>query len=108
MRRPSRRCHRGDAEGLLCAAAGPASGGGPRRRREQIAPFDADLVVEHKELEFSHMRDYFRRVLSGDAGSLFALGAENALLTLAAQARQAAPGGARRRQAVACAEGRGL
>lgn len=52
--------------------------------REQIAPFDAEFVSTQKELEFSHMREYLRRVLSGDQ-SLFALGAENILVHLASQ-----------------------
>lgn len=52
--------------------------------REQIAPFDAEFVTVHKELEFSHMRDYLRRVLSGES-SLFTMGAENAFLALASQ-----------------------
>ena len=52
--------------------------------REQIAPFDADFVSTQKELEFSHMRDYLRRVLSGDS-ALFSLSAEGMLSALASQ-----------------------
>lgn len=33
--------------------------------REQIAPFEADFAVVERGLDFSHMRDYLRRTLSG-------------------------------------------
>ena len=33
--------------------------------REQIAPFEADFYVVEKELDFSHMRNHLRRILSG-------------------------------------------
>ena len=33
--------------------------------REQIAPFEADFSVTEWDLDFSHMRDYLRRTLSG-------------------------------------------
>jgi len=33
--------------------------------REQIAPFEADFYVVETELDFSHMRDHLRRILSG-------------------------------------------
>lgn len=35
--------------------------------REQIAPFDAEFSVVEKDLDFSHMRDYLRRILAGKA-----------------------------------------
>ena len=33
--------------------------------REQIAPFDAEFSVTEKDLDFTHMRDYLRRILAG-------------------------------------------
>lgn len=33
--------------------------------REQIAPFDIDFSVTHKELDFSHLLEHLRRVLRG-------------------------------------------
>ena len=33
--------------------------------REQIAPFDAEFSVVEKDLDFTHMRDYLRRILAG-------------------------------------------
>ena len=39
--------------------------------REQIAPFEADFYVVEKELDFSHMRDHLRRILSGARSSGF-------------------------------------
>uniref|UniRef100_A0A803NUX5 Conserved oligomeric Golgi complex subunit 3 n=1 Tax=Cannabis sativa TaxID=3483 RepID=A0A803NUX5_CANSA len=38
--------------------------------REQIAPFDIEFSVTHKELDFSHLLDHLRRLLRGQA-SLF-------------------------------------
>ncbi|KAI8553255.1 hypothetical protein RHMOL_Rhmol05G0001400 [Rhododendron molle] len=38
--------------------------------REQIAPFDIEFSVMHKELDFSHLLDHLRRILRGQA-SLF-------------------------------------
>ncbi|XP_052181598.1 conserved oligomeric Golgi complex subunit 3 [Diospyros lotus] len=38
--------------------------------REQIAPFDIEFAVTHKELDFSHLLDHLRRILRGQA-SLF-------------------------------------
>ncbi|KAK4755603.1 hypothetical protein SAY87_009360 [Trapa incisa] len=38
--------------------------------REQIAPFDIEFLVTHKELDFSHLLDHLRRILRGQA-SLF-------------------------------------
>lgn len=36
--------------------------------REQIAPFDAEFSVVEKDLDFTHMRDYLRRILAGKRG----------------------------------------
>ncbi|PSS10293.1 Conserved oligomeric Golgi complex subunit 3 like [Actinidia chinensis var. chinensis] len=38
--------------------------------REQIAPFDIEFSVTHKELDFSHLLDHLRRILRGQS-SLF-------------------------------------
>ncbi|KAK4266045.1 hypothetical protein QN277_027019 [Acacia crassicarpa] len=38
--------------------------------REQIAPFDIEFSVTHKELDFSHLLEHLRRILRGQA-SLF-------------------------------------
>ncbi|KAM3762371.1 hypothetical protein ACB098_01G339900 [Castanea mollissima] len=38
--------------------------------REQIAPFDIEFSVTHKELDFSHLLEHLRRILTGQA-SLF-------------------------------------
>jgi hypothetical protein len=35
--------------------------------REQIAPFDIDFSVTHKELDFTHLLDHLRRVLRGQS-----------------------------------------
>ena len=35
--------------------------------REQIAPFDAEFSITEKDLDFTHMRDYLRRILAGVA-----------------------------------------
>ena len=37
--------------------------------REQIAPFDAEFSVVEKDLDFTHMRDYLRRILAGSLSS---------------------------------------
>ena len=37
--------------------------------REQIAPFDAEFRVTEKDLDFTHMRDYLRRILAGAAAA---------------------------------------
>ncbi len=34
--------------------------------RERIAPFEADFSVVERDLDFSHMRDYLRRTMSGE------------------------------------------
>ncbi len=36
--------------------------------REQIAPFEAEFAVVERDLDFSHMRDYLRRTISGGLG----------------------------------------
>lgn len=51
--------------------------------REQIAPFESDFSVVERGLDFSHMRDYLRRTLSGQL-PLFALSNENAMVQLVA------------------------
>ena len=33
--------------------------------REQMVPFDAEFSVVEKDLDFTHMRDYLRRILAG-------------------------------------------
>ncbi|KAI4335148.1 hypothetical protein L6164_013821 [Bauhinia variegata] len=38
--------------------------------REQIAPFEIEFLVTHKELDFSHLLEHLRRILRGQA-SLF-------------------------------------
>ncbi|KAG9158811.1 hypothetical protein Leryth_013698 [Lithospermum erythrorhizon] len=38
--------------------------------REQIAPFDIEFSITHKELDFSHLLEHLRRILRGQA-SLF-------------------------------------
>ncbi|XP_047261186.1 conserved oligomeric Golgi complex subunit 3-like [Capsicum annuum] len=35
--------------------------------REQIAPFDIEFSVTHKELDFSHLLEHLRRILRGQA-----------------------------------------
>jgi len=50
--------------------------------REQIAPFETEFAIMHKELDFTHMRSHLRRIVSGET-SIFALTAENALLAFA-------------------------
>uniref|UniRef100_A0A0D6R7B6 Conserved oligomeric Golgi complex subunit 3 n=1 Tax=Araucaria cunninghamii TaxID=56994 RepID=A0A0D6R7B6_ARACU len=35
--------------------------------REQIAPFDIEFAVTHKELDFSHLLEHLRRILRGQA-----------------------------------------
>lgn len=34
--------------------------------REQIAHFDVDLTVTDIDLDFSHMRDHVRRIMTGE------------------------------------------
>jgi hypothetical protein len=34
--------------------------------RERLAPFQAEFAVVERDLDFSHMRDYLRRTLSGE------------------------------------------
>ncbi|KAI3426341.1 hypothetical protein D9Q98_008714 [Chlorella vulgaris] len=46
--------------------------------REQIAPFEADFAVVERDLDFTHMRDYLRRTLSGQL-PLFSLRADSAM-----------------------------
>ena len=36
--------------------------------REQIAHFDVDLTVTDIDLDFSHMRDHVRRIMTGEGG----------------------------------------
>ncbi|PSC70334.1 conserved oligomeric Golgi complex subunit 3 [Micractinium conductrix] len=49
--------------------------------REQIAPFKADFAVVERDLDFTHMRDYLRRTLSGQL-PLFSLSSDNAFVQL--------------------------
>ncbi|GAB4817343.1 hypothetical protein N2152v2_004389 [Parachlorella kessleri] len=49
--------------------------------REQIAPFEAEFAVVERDLDFSHMRDYLRRTISGQL-PLFSLGNDNAVVQL--------------------------
>ena len=49
--------------------------------REQIAPFDVEFSASDIDLDFSHMRDHMRRILSGEA-SLFALSSSNAMVKM--------------------------
>lgn len=49
--------------------------------REQIAPFEADFSVVERDLDFSHMRDYLRRTLSGQL-PLFSWSSDNAVVQL--------------------------
>ncbi len=54
--------------------------------REQLSLFNVDFGSQETELDFSHMRDHLRRILSGET-SLFALGASNAVFQLIGKAR---------------------
>ncbi len=38
--------------------------------REQLSPFDVEFAVVEKDLDFTHMRDHLRRMLSGETSSL--------------------------------------
>lgn len=38
--------------------------------REQIAHFDVDLTVTDIDLDFSHMRDHVRRIMTGEEDGL--------------------------------------
>ncbi len=49
--------------------------------REQIAPFEADFAVVERGLDFSHVKDYLRRTLSGQL-PLFSFSSNNAVLQL--------------------------
>ena len=49
--------------------------------REQIAPFEADFAVVERSLDFSHVKDYLRRTLSGQL-PLFSFSSNNAVLQL--------------------------
>eukprot|EP01026_Neomeris_dumetosa_P073437 TRINITY_DN7553_c0_g1_i7.p1 TRINITY_DN7553_c0_g1~~TRINITY_DN7553_c0_g1_i7.p1 ORF type:complete len:357 (-),score=56.46 TRINITY_DN7553_c0_g1_i7:300-1370(-) len=49
--------------------------------REQIAPFKAEFSFTEIDLDFSHMRDYLRRIVLGET-SLFSLSQNNALIQL--------------------------
>ncbi|GAX72672.1 hypothetical protein CEUSTIGMA_g128.t1 [Chlamydomonas eustigma] len=49
--------------------------------REQIAPFDVEFSASDIDLDFSHMRDHMRRILSGEV-SLFALSSSNAVVKM--------------------------
>eukprot|EP00798_Chlamydomonas_sp_ICE-L_P008686 gene8686-34133_t len=50
--------------------------------REHIAPFDVDFMVTDFDLDFSHMRDHMRRVVSGEMSSLFTLSSSNAMVKM--------------------------
>jgi len=49
--------------------------------REQIAQFDVDFAVTDTDLDFSHMRNHMRRIVSGEV-SLFALSSSNAVVQM--------------------------
>lgn len=49
--------------------------------REQITPFNADLAVTERDLDFAHMRDYLRRLLADESG-LFSWGSLSAMVAL--------------------------
>lgn len=49
--------------------------------REQIAHFDVDLTVTDIDLDFSHMRDHVKRIMTGQA-SLFTLSSSNAVVQM--------------------------
>eukprot|EP01025_Chloroclados_australasicus_P038138 TRINITY_DN3909_c1_g1_i1.p1 TRINITY_DN3909_c1_g1~~TRINITY_DN3909_c1_g1_i1.p1 ORF type:complete len:612 (-),score=69.55 TRINITY_DN3909_c1_g1_i1:390-2225(-) len=49
--------------------------------REQIAPFKAEFSFTEIDLDFTHMRDYLRRIVLGEA-SLFSLSQNNAIIQL--------------------------
>lgn len=47
----------------------------------QIAPFDVDFAVTDIDLDFTHMREHMRRLMSGET-SLFALNSANAVVKM--------------------------
>ena len=49
--------------------------------REQIAPFDVEFSSSDIDLDFTHMRDHMKRIMSGEA-SLFALSSSNAVVKM--------------------------
>lgn len=49
--------------------------------REQVAPFEADFSEVQRGMDFSHVRDYLRRTLTGQL-PLFSLSSDNAVLQL--------------------------
>lgn len=49
--------------------------------REQIAPFDVDFAASDIDLDFTHMRDHMKRILSGEV-SLFAMSSSNAIVRM--------------------------
>ena len=49
--------------------------------REEITPFDADFSAADRDLDFSHMRGHFQRLLSGEA-PLFSLSSRNAVVQM--------------------------
>jgi hypothetical protein len=49
--------------------------------REQIAQFDVDLTFTDTDLDFTHMRDHVRRIMTGEA-SLFTLSSSNAMVQM--------------------------
>ena len=50
--------------------------------REQIAPFNTELAVSVKDLDFTHMRGHVRRMFGGEM-SFFSLNSDNAFYQLA-------------------------
>ncbi|GFH22430.1 Sec34-like family protein, partial [Haematococcus lacustris] len=49
--------------------------------REQILPFDADFAVTDMDLDFSHMRDHMRRIMTGDL-SIFSFGSSAGVMKM--------------------------
>ncbi|WIA18992.1 hypothetical protein OEZ85_003659 [Tetradesmus obliquus] len=49
--------------------------------REQIAQFDVEFSATDIDLDFTHMRDHMRRIMSGEA-SLFTLSSRNAMVQM--------------------------
>jgi hypothetical protein len=75
-----------DAQRAITKTAGPLHGQLFTIRqllilREQIAPFEADFAVVERGLDFSHIKDYLRRTLSGQL-PLFSFSSNNAVLQL--------------------------
>ena len=54
--------------------------------REQIAPFNTELAVSVKDLDFTHMRGHVRRMFGGEM-SFFSLNSDNAFYQLASEGR---------------------